>query len=412
MGIPLAWLQLSRERIRLLVALAGITFADVLMFVQLGFQDALFEAAVLVHRRLRADLVLVNPQSQAFFAMQRFPRRRLYQALSLPEVESVAPLYVDLMPWKSPVCPPTPQATSCTRSILVLGFDPAVSVLDFPEVEANLAQIRKPDVVLFDRISREEFGTEFIVNEFEAGRPVQAEVNRRRVTVGGLFELGASFSADGNVITSDLNFLRMFPGRQASQIDVGLIRLKPGSDVEQVRAKLRELLNTQLKMPGQFLCQGAKPSPQFANDVCILTHDEFAELERHYWATGTAIGFIFGVGTAMGFVVGIVVVYQILYTDVSDHLAEYATLKAMGYTDRYLLLVVFQEAMILAVLGFIPGFLVSEGLYWLTRVATRLPIVMTLNRAATVLVLTVVMCFVAGAIAVRRLQAADPADIF
>lgn len=143
-----------------------------------------------------------------------------------------------------------------------------------------------------------------------------------------------------------------------------------------------------------------------------MTHEEFAELERYYWATGTAIGFIFGLGTAMGFVVGIVVVYQILYTDVSDHLAEYATLKAIGYRDRYLLLVVLQEAMILAVLGFIPGYLVSEGLYALTRLATRLPIAMTLNRAVTVLVLTVVMCFVAGAISVRRLQAADPADIF
>jgi len=114
----------------------------------------------------------------------------------------------------------------------------------------------------------------------------------------------------------------------------------------------------------------------------------------------------------MGFVVGIVVVYQILYTDVSDHLAEYATLKAMGYTDGYLLMVVFQEAMILAVLGFIPGFLVSHGLYVLTQAATRLPIAMTWGRATTVFTMTVVMCFVAGAVAVRRLQAADPADIF
>ncbi len=204
----------------------------------------------------------------------------------------------------------------------------------------------------------------------------------------------------------------MFPGRQASQIDVGLITLRPGADVEQVRAKLRQLLNTELKIPGQFLCQGATQSPGKANDVCILTHDEFVELERHYWATGTAIGFIFGLGTVMGFVVGIVVVYQILYTDVSDHLAEYATLKAMGYTDGYLLMVVFQEAMILAVLGFIPGFLVSHGLYVLTQAATRLPIAMTWGRATTVFTMTVVMCFVAGAVAVRRLQAADPADIF
>jgi putative ABC transport system permease protein len=135
-------------------------------------------------------------------------------------------------------------------------------------------------------------------------------------------------------------------------------------------------------------------------------------MERSYWEEGTAIGFIFGLGVAMGFIVGIVIVYQILYTDVSDHLAEYATLKAMGYTDTYLLGVVLQEALLLAVLGYIPAFALAVLLYDLTASATLLPIAMTFNRAMLVLGLTVSMCFISGAIAVRRLRAADPADIF
>jgi putative ABC transport system permease protein len=107
-----------------------------------------------------------------------------------------------------------------------------------------------------------------------------------------------------------------------------------------------------------------------------------------------------------------VIVYQILYTDVSDHLAEYATLKAMGYTDTYLLGVVFQEAILLAGLGYIPAFALAVLLYDLTANATLLPIAMTFNRAVLVLLLAVSMCFISGAIAVRRLRAADPADIF
>jgi putative ABC transport system permease protein len=114
----------------------------------------------------------------------------------------------------------------------------------------------------------------------------------------------------------------------------------------------------------------------------------------------------------MGFVVGTVIVYQILYSEVSDHLAEYATLKAMGYTQTYLLIVVFQEALILATIGYIPGFTFGMILYTMARNATLLPILMTTSRALMVLTLTILMCFISGGIAVRKLRSADPADIF
>jgi putative ABC transport system permease protein len=121
---------------------------------------------------------------------------------------------------------------------------------------------------------------------------------------------------------------------------------------------------------------------------------------------------MFGLGVMMGFIVGAVIVYQILYTDVSNHLAEYATLKAMGYKQSFLSKVVFEESIILAVLGYIPGFLLSEILYNLTRQDTNLPVVMTIDLAFFVLILTIIMCFIAGSIAIRRLKYADPADIF
>ncbi len=148
------------------------------------------------------------------------------------------------------------------------------------------------------------------------------------------------------------------------------------------------------------------------NDVRVLTLEGFAEVEKQYWETGTAIGFIFTLGTAVGFIVGIVIVYQILYSDVSDHLPEYATLKAMGYTDRYLLGVLLQEALFLAILGFLPGFILSFGLYQVTYAATMLPIFMKTERAIRVWILTVIMCSFSGAIAMRKLRSADPADVF
>jgi putative ABC transport system permease protein len=284
--------------------------------------------------------------------------------------------------WKNP-------QTRATRAIMVLGFNPANPVLDLPDVNQNLNKIKIEDGVLFDDTSRPEYGS--IAQLFRQNEEVTTEVEERRIRVVGLFSLGASFAADGNIVTSDLNFLRIFPRRDKGLIDIGIVQLQPGANLQKVLTNMRQ---------------------EFPDDVKILSKQEFINFEKNYWQTSTAIGFVFSLGTVMGFVVGTVIVYQILYTDVSDHLPEYATLKAMGYTHRYLLMVVFQEALILAILGYIPGMVIASGLYGLTKAATRLPMIMTLSKTITILILTIIMCCVSGAIAVRKLKAADPADVF
>lgn len=399
MKIPLAWLQLKREKMRLLVAIAGVAFADILMFMQLGFQEALFESAVSFHRNIQGDIFLISPQSTSLLAMKTFPQRRLYQTLSVAGVESVSPIYIGFGLWKNP----DPEKRN-TRQLMVVGFNPVDQVFNLPGVSEHQEKIKLPDVVLFDEASRPEFGP--IAAYLNAEKRVETEVENRRIKVGGLFKLGASFGADGNIMTSDLNFLRLFPSREKGLIDIGVINLKPGTNTNQVIQEIE----------GTFIikqeCTEIDRQKKACTDVKVLSYEEFIEFEKNYWETGTAIGFIFTLGTAMGFIVGIVIVYQILYTDVADHLAEYATLKAIGYTDLYLLSVVFQEAIILSVLGYLPGFTFSWILYTLARNATSLPLYMTLFRASLVLMLTLFMCLISGTIAVRKLRSADPADIF
>ncbi|OCQ98481.1 ABC transporter [Oscillatoriales cyanobacterium USR001] len=382
--IPLPWLQLTREKTRLLVAIAGIGFADLLMFMQFGFRDALFESAITFHAKIDGDIFLISPQSTALIAMKSFPQRRLYQALAFEGVESISPLYLGFGLWKNP-----DPAKRNTRQIMVIGFDPSQHIFDLPTVTENQDKIKYSDIILFDDASRVEFGP--IKEYFTEGKVVETEIDNRRVKVGGLFTLGASFGADGNIITSDLNFLRIFRRRQKGIIDVGIIKVKPGTDVQKVVNQMKASL---------------------PNDIKVLSRDEFVGQERKYWEESTAIGFIFNLGALMGFIVGIVIVYQILYTDVSDHLPEYATLKAMGYQDFYFLGVVFQEAIILAIIGYLPGFAISTVIYNLARAGTSLPMYMTVSNAVLVLILTFVMCCASGAVAVRKLSAADPADIF
>ncbi|MDZ8055531.1 MAG: ABC transporter permease DevC [Aulosira sp. ZfuVER01] len=379
---PLAWRQLMKEKTRLAVAVAGITFADMLMFIQLGFESALFDAAVQPHRNLKADLVLINPQFQTLFSVKSFSRERLYQTLSYDGVQSVNSVYISTGQWRNP-------QTRLDRAILVWGVEPAQPAFLFPEVQQHQDDLKQLYQVLFDQAGRPEYGD--VGTIFKKAGNFGTELNGKAVNVKGVFSNGASFAADGNVITSDSTFLQLFPDRKPDRIEVGLITLKPSANPEKVRSQLAAGL---------------------PNDVLVLTPEGFAQTEKTYWATGTGIGFIFGLGVGVGFIVGIVIVYQILYSDVSDHLPEYATLKAMGYSDRYLLGVLMQEALFLALLGFLPSFLLSLGLYKLTYAATLLPIFMKIDRAITVFILTVIMCSFSGVIAMRKLRAADPADIF
>jgi len=384
MKIPLAWHQLFHEKMRLLAAIAGIAFADVLIFMQLGFKNALFDSAISIPKSLQGDIFILSNQTDTFVNPTPFAARRLYQMMGKEDVEKISSLYIDVSLWKNP-------ETRDTRQVYVMGFNPVFNVVDLEGVSDNLDIIKRPDVFIFDRKSRPEFGP--ITDWFLEGKTVKTEVGNRKIEIGGLFSLGSSFGADGTIISSDLNFFRLYPNRSKGLIDVGIIQLKPGVDANQMATLIREELTA-------------------GGDVQVFTKEELINYELNYWQTSTNIGFIFGLGTAMGFVVGTVIVYQILYTDVSDHLPEYATLKAIGYGDNYLLGVVFQEALLLALIGFLPSFGLGIILYSNTTKATGLALIMTAGRALTVLTMTVVMCCISGAIAVGRLRAADPADIF
>lgn len=379
---PLGWLQLTKQKSRLWVAISGVAFADVLMMMQLGFQTALYDSNTRLHQHLDADLVLVNPQGRNLINMSTFPRRRLYQAMSVEGVKSADPLYINMANWKNP-------ETQKETNVLVLGFNPNKPAFDLPELQQNLHLIKMPDTMLFDEAARGTY--QQTITKVAQGETVNTELERRTINIRGLYKVGASFAADGSLMTSDQNFLMLFPRKSASSVSIGLIELEPGYDPQQIAASLKAYL----------------PS-----DVKVLTKQELIEFEKNYWSTNTAIGFVFSLGVTMGFLVGVIIVYQVLSTDVNDHIGEYATFKAMGYSHAYFLGVVFEEAVILAILGFVPGVAVSLGMYRLTRVATNLPMYMTIARALQVLILTMIMCAISGVIATQKLQAADPADMF
>jgi putative ABC transport system permease protein len=379
---PLGWLQLQHRPRRLLVALAGIGFAVVLILMQLGFRFALFESAVRFHKGFKYDIALFSPDSVFIVRPRPFSIRRLYQSLALGEVVTVSPVYIYQSVWKNPW-------TAERRNINTVGFRPADDILDAVGLAEGRPLLRRQDVVLFDALSRPEFGP--VAETLGAGDVVVTEVNDREIEVVGLFEMGPSFGIDGSLLTSDDNFLRLFPDRSREDIQLGLIRLADGSDPVAVRDQLRELL---------------------PRDVLVLTKQDFMEREKAYWNSATPIGYIFAFGAILGFVVGAIIVYQILFADVSDHLHEYATLRAFGYSNRFVSGIVLQQAAILAVLGYLPGVAAAHWLYQRAGEATQLPLHLTGERLLTVFLLTLLMCSISGVLALNKVRRLDPAEVF
>jgi len=383
MTAALAWRQLFHQRLRLLAAIAGIVFAAVLILVQLGFQDALYQSATLHYDLMTVDIVLLSPQYEAImYNNSGFPSRRLDQAYAVDGVASTLAVYGSFVAWKNPW-------TQMERTMYMFGFNPVPGYFNLGAIKDPGPLLRTPDSVLFDDRSRKEYGD--VPSALRAGKRVVTEMVGRRVEVTGLFSAGTSFGIDGAVVLSDANFFRLLPGRSPEVVNFGLVKVKPGYDPEQVRARL------------------AKALPK---DVRVLTHSQLGEVEREFWSSNTPIGFIFALGVLIGLVVGTVIVYQILYTDVTDHLPEYATLKAIGYKDGFLFAIIIQQSVILSVFGYIPGFFIALLIYSIARDATFLPLRMTAERGVVVYLLTVGMCVLSGALALRRLRRADPAEIF
>jgi len=379
---PVAWLQVSNNPVKMSIAVAGIGFSNLLIFFQLGLMDSIYNSQRKPIKKLAAELTMVSSGYSNLGSLQEFDRSRLYQALGVEGVAGVSALRINRGSWITPT-------TRQKFDIFIYGIGLDKQSLAFPELMADMDQIKPLGNALFDRNAKKQYGD--VLGTLKANRFMPVEVNDKTIKIVNTFSLGATFSADANLVTSDATFQYLFPKQDPRKIQLGLIHLKPGASSLSIQKALQPLMPKNIK---------------------VLTRDELADLELAYWKKNSSVGFIFSLGVLVGFLVGSIIVYQILFGDVMNSLPQYATLKAMGYTNTYVISVVIQQSAILAFIGFVPGIILSTGLYALLAGVTKLTIFMTSTRAIQVLALTFIMCVGSGALATRKLVELDPADVF
>jgi putative ABC transport system permease protein len=378
--VPLAWRNLLANKPRLLRSSGGIGFAVLLMLMQLGFERAFFNASLEIIHRLDGDIFLQRASKYRFATRDPFPRSELDAARAVSGVASAWPFYAAWFEifWKNPF-------DDKSFLVRVFAFDPDQPVLQLPEVEGRLAELSDPDTVLVDRRARRFLG-------MDKGA-VQSELNGRKVRIVGSFSLGPDFESDGTVVTGDRTFAQLLPGPGGAPpgVEVGVIRLRPGSDPATVTRALRAAL-----------------SPE----VAIFSKEQLLELERKFQADVSSAGPIFAMGTLVGFVVGMLIAYQIIYTDLTEQLPQFATMKAIGYRTGYLIRVVLEQGAFTALAGWIPAWLLSILLYRVVGKVALLDLRMTAELTLISLGLTLGMCLISAILAVRRVIAADPAEVF
>lgn len=381
--LPIGWLQLTHRKGRFAGAIAGVAFADLLVFFQLGFVGALGTSVERPYQAMQAELLLSSPAARTLASGEMLPRLRAQEAQTVPGVGAATPLSIGQT---------TMEIAGRPRvTLLVLGIDPADAAAFWsPDIAAQADRLTLLDHALIDLGTRQVDPA--LLAAAAAYDGPTFETGGRTLTLAGTFTIGAGFESDGHLIVSDRTFARLFPTASPGAPNHIMLRTAPGADLKAVRAALAETL------------------PPL--DTAVRERDAAADAERRFQTVERPVGMIFGFGALMGTLVGMVIVYQVLSTDVADHLREYATFKAMGYRHRFFLGIILEQALILAVAGFVPGSLVSILVYRLLAGATGLPLAMPTDRIVLVFLGTLLVCVLSGALATRRLRAADPAELF
>lgn len=384
----LAVKNLKHQATRTVVSVGGVTLAITLMFMQLGFLGAVGDTATVVYRRMPMDVLVRSPDYLHLFEPASIDETAALIIAAVPGVAEVRPLDTVLAPWQNP-------HNFETRAIAAIGVDPPRPGVRLPELDTKLRRLSSPEFVLVDRTSRAEFGPADGVKFGSADVGQTTEVNQRRVRIVGTFAMGTGLSAAGAMIINREGFRRISPQDHEGRVSLLLVRLQPGSDIEAGRERI-----------------AAKLARTGFGSLQVLTASEAMWRERMRWYSETPIGLIFAMGVALAIIVGGVVCYMVLAAEVLANLPEYATLKAIGYSDRFLSRVLLQQALLLALGAFVPALLLSLLLYAVTTELAEVPIRMTAERVLFVAAMSAAMCGVAGVVAVRKLNKAEPASLF
>ncbi|PSB29784.1 FtsX-like permease family protein [Stenomitos frigidus] len=400
---------------RFLVAQAGIMFAVSLVTIQIGILNGFTRSTGLLIDQSSADIWVASEDMVHLEVTSPLPLDHMVKARKVEGVQRAEALMIRAALWRS--------ADRRIAPIRLYGFDPKGQLFaNWKVAQGELNALSTPYTMVIDKaqlsaIDLKQVGDSGSIGSLPAKLVGLVQDTQSMASSAAVFtslETANAFSTSGLSSTANiriqngevqvLNNVDAAPARSPSDapppaprklslsdsITFILIQAKPGQDLPTLRKRLEAAL------PG----------------TRTLTRAEMAQQTRDYWEKRTGVGFILGLGAAVGFVVGMVVVSQILYSSVADHIKEYGTLKAMGASDWIIYRVITEQALWMAVLGYLPSMVLCIGLGSWTMAAKGIMILISPMTATGVFCITVVMCVSSAMFAIQKVTKVDPAIVF
>ena len=372
MIFTLALRNLFHDGVRFAGTLIGIGFSIFLVAVQLGLYLGFSNQISAMIDRTIGELWIVPNGTKSFEEASALDVSERYVALAVPGVADVVPFVVGFMEWRRP--------SGEAATVVIVGTDPVYGLAPWNIVEGSLADLAVADGVVIDKTYLAELGVH--------GRGDTAQIEGHTVRVVALTQNIRAFTTTPYVFTT-LERARNYISLGSGEATHFMVRTALGADPAAVKAAIAARLTTSE----------------------VLTKAEYAARSRNHWLFSTGAGFALIAGAILGLVVGTVIVAQTLYSSTKDHIAEFATLRAIGSTSGYIHKVILCQALISAAIGFSVAALAGILTMVLTAEAV-LPVVVTANLLAMLLALTVVMCVVSALAAIAKVTRIDPAVVF
>ncbi len=399
---------------RFLVAQAGIMFAVSLVTIQVGILDGFTRSTGLLIDQSSADLWIASEDMVHLEVTSPLPLEQLVKVRSIKGVQRAEALMIRAALWRA--------ADRTIAPIRLYGFDPNGQLFaNWKLTQGDVTALNTPYTMVIDKaqlmaLNLKQVGDSGSIGSLPAkvvGLATDTQSMASSATAFTSLETANAFSTSGLRSTANiriqngevevLNNVETAPARSSTKppllprklslsdsITFILVKAEPDQDVQALRQRLDAAL------PG----------------IRTLTKAEMAQQTRDYWEKRTGVGFILGLGATVGFVVGMVVVSQILYSSVADHIKEYGTLKAMGASDWIIYRVITEQALWMAVLGYLPSMALCIGLGTWTMTAKGIMILISPATAAGVFCITVVMCVGSAMFAIQKVTRVDPAIVF
>jgi putative ABC transport system permease protein len=143
----------------------------------------------------------------------------------------------------------------------------------------------------------------------------------------------------------------------------------------------------------------------------VWTSNGFSWQTRVYWLLTTGAGSALLLAAVLGLVVGLVIVSQTLYSATVERQEEYATIRAMGASDRYLKSIILQQALVSGALGYIFGTAAALMIAWIVQGGSA-ALILSYQLVLVLGLVTMTMCVAASLISIRKVLSVDAASVF